>query len=168
MGTGVPWGGRSPPLDLEKHPPRSPFAALGGVVTLPRCIDKMRADLAGTAGAYKATTGNISTRLFSFLDVTPEAFAAVVAANADDAGVLAALRSGRWPPAAAIDAWNRESVARAPENDERWARHWRLLREAGYGARTDIRTVFDRLLAEDGVGVPPGGTAWSPGDAHGT
>jgi hypothetical protein len=135
------------------------------VVTLPRCIDKMRAELAGTAGEYKATTGNISTRLFAFLDVTPRAFAAILAANADDAGVLAALRAAHWPSTDAIDAWNRESVARAPENDERWARHRRLLTAAGYGQRTDIRTVFDRLLAEDGIDVPAGGTAWSPGDA---
>ena len=152
-------------LDLTARPPRSPFDALGGVVTLPRCIDKMRAALAGTAGEYKATTGNISTRLFAFLGLTPDEFAAVVAAQPDDAAVLAALRARDWPPPAAIDAWNRESVARAPENEERRARHRRLLTAAGYGQRTDIRTVFDRLLAEDGVDVPVGGTPWSPGDA---
>ena len=66
------------------------------------------------------------------------------------------LRSGRWPPARRSTPGICELVARAPENDERWARHRRLLREAGFGQRTDIRTVFDRLLAEDGVEVPPG------------
>jgi hypothetical protein len=135
------------------------------VVTLPRCIDKMRAELAGRAGEYKARTGNVSTRLFAFLGLTPDEFAAVVAAQPDDAAVLAALRAREWPSPAAIDAWNCESVARGPENEARWARHRRLLAAAGYGERTDIRTVFDRLLAEDGIDVPAGGTPWSREDA---
>ncbi len=141
-------------MDLTQGPPRSPYETLGGIVTLPRCIDKMRAHLAGAAGEYKATTGNISTRLFEFLGVTADDFQAVVAGNATDDGVLAALAARRQHTPEEIAAWNRASLARAPESSGRWARHWRLLDAAGQGHRKDIRTVFDRLLAEDGVDVP--------------
>jgi hypothetical protein len=143
-------------MDLTQGPPRSPYAALGGIVTLPRCIDKMRAHLAGTAGEYKATTGNISTRLFAFLGLTVDDFQTIVAENATDDDVLAAILTRRTPTPDAIAEWNRVSLTRAPESPERWARHWRLLEAAGQGHRKDIRTVFDRLLAEDGVDVPPG------------
>jgi hypothetical protein len=141
-------------MDLTEGPPRSPYETLGGIVTLPRCIDKMRAHLAGTAGEYKATTGNISTRLFEFLGVTVDDFRAIVAGAVTDAEVLAALVARRKHTPEAIAAWNRASLVRAPESPERWARHWRLLEAAGQGHRKDIRTVFDRLLAEDGVDVP--------------
>jgi hypothetical protein len=154
-------------MDLTKGPPRSPYESLGGIVTLPRCIDKMRAHLAGTAGEYKATTGNISTLLFEFLGVTADDFQAVVAGNASDDAVLAALVAHRQHTPEEIAAWNRTSLARAPESPERWARHWRLLDAAGQGHRKDIRTVFDRLLAEDGVDVPVRPAQSSPAGGHG-
>ncbi len=39
-------------LDLTKHYPASPHAMLGGYVLANRCVDKGRAELAGTAGEY--------------------------------------------------------------------------------------------------------------------
>ena len=44
-------------MDLTKGPPSSPYDKLGGIVFLPRSIDKMRAHLAGTAGEYNAKVG---------------------------------------------------------------------------------------------------------------
>jgi len=38
--------------DLTKHFPGSPHAMLGGFVLAKRCVDKGRAELAGTAGEY--------------------------------------------------------------------------------------------------------------------
>lgn len=35
-------------VDLRAGAPRSPYATLGGVQFLPRSIDKMRAEIAGT------------------------------------------------------------------------------------------------------------------------
>ena len=46
-----------PRMDLRNGPPRSPYATLGGVQFLPRSIDKMRAEIAGTQGDYNASTG---------------------------------------------------------------------------------------------------------------
>ena len=38
--------------DLTQRPPRSPRVRLGGYATLPRCLDKGRATLAGKNGEY--------------------------------------------------------------------------------------------------------------------
>ncbi|MGH7737514.1 MAG: DUF5069 domain-containing protein [Candidatus Tyrphobacter sp.] len=41
------------PLDLTKHPPRSPSVRLAGLIMLPRTIDKLRASLpGGNVGPY--------------------------------------------------------------------------------------------------------------------
>lgn len=149
-------------MDLTKGPPRSPYTTLGGIVSFPRCIDKMRAALAGTPGDYQATTGNVSTMLFALLGITPEAFAQIVREHPTDDGVLRALHARRPLTAEEIARWNHASVTRGPENDERWERHWRILREIGQGHRRDVTTVFDRLLLEDGVEVPVRTAGWLP------
>ena len=140
-------------MDLTKGPPRSPRATLGGITFLPRTIDKMRANLAGTLGEYKAKIG-YSERLFAFLDVTADEFEAVVAANADDAGVLAALMARAPRRTAEIEAFN-EQARSYPQDEAGRQRHQMLLEEAGYAHRTDITTMFDRLDLDDGRDVPP-------------
>ena len=140
-------------MDLTKGPPRSPRETLGGITFLPRTIDKMRANLAGTLGEYKAKIG-YSERLFAFLDMTADEFEAVVAANADDAGVLAALMARAPRSAAEIEAFN-EQARSYPQDEASRQRHQMLLEEAGYAHRTDITTMFDRLDLDDGRDVPP-------------
>ena len=44
-------------MDLTRDAPRSPYESLGGIVFVPRAIDKGRADLAGTLGEYVSRTG---------------------------------------------------------------------------------------------------------------
>ena len=139
-------------MDLTQGPPRSPRDELGGITFLPRTIDKMRANLAGTLGEYKAKVG-YSERLFAFLDVTADEFEAVVAANADDAGVLAALMERAPRSAAEIEAFN-EQARSYPQDEASRQRHQMLLEEAGYGHRTDITSMFDRLDLDDGRDVP--------------
>src|SRR5271165_814602 len=56
------------PLDLTKHPPRSPRARLDGVVLVPRTIDKLRASLpGGNLGPYKVP--GFSTRMLDMIGV---------------------------------------------------------------------------------------------------
>jgi hypothetical protein len=141
-------------MDLTKGPPSSPYDKLGGIVFLPRSIDKMRAHLAGTAGEYNAKTG-YSVQLFEFLDLAADEFEAVVAAHADDAGVLAALMERTPRSAAEIEAFNERAINRTPEDEAGWQRHWMLLAAAGHGDRKDITTMFDRLDLDDGRDVPP-------------
>ena len=49
-------------MDLTRDVPRSPYEKLGGIVFLPRSIDKGRAELAGTLGDYVVRIGRSATR----------------------------------------------------------------------------------------------------------
>jgi hypothetical protein len=81
-----------PDADLREHPPRPAREMLGGIVFLPRTIDKTRAKLQGTLGPYKVTPG-ISGYLFEWLGITEEQFTEAVRAAASDAEVVAWLRT---------------------------------------------------------------------------
>lgn len=144
-------------MDLTKQPPRSPYDALGGITFLPRTIDKMRAYIAGTVGEYRPKTG-YSERLFARFGVTADEFEQIVREHPDDEGVLRALLARKPLTDEEIEAWNRESMAWPPDEAGR-ARHRRLLEEAGYGHRTDIEAMYDRLDLDDGRDVPVGGRA---------
>lgn len=76
-----------PDADLRVHPPRGPRAELGGLVFLPRTIDKVRAKLQGTLGFYKVAPG-ISGYLFEWLGITEDDFTAAVRDAAGDDEVL--------------------------------------------------------------------------------
>jgi hypothetical protein len=77
-----------PDADLREHPPRPAREALGGIVFLPRTIDKARAKLQGTLGPYKILPG-ISGYMFDALGITEDAFLEAVRNAKDDAAVLA-------------------------------------------------------------------------------
>ncbi len=145
-------------MDLTKQPPRSPYDALGGITFLPRSIDKMRAYIAGTAGAYNAKTG-YSTQLFDLFGITADEFEQIVRENDSDEGVLRALMARKPLSQAEIDDWNRRSINRTPTDDAGWERHYKMLADAGYGDRRDIKTMYDRLDLDDGRDVPTGGRA---------
>lgn len=72
------------PLDLTKHPPRSPRERLDGVVLVPRTIDKLRASLpGGNLGAYKLP--GFSTQMLEIIGVSPsDMLEAVRQANSDN------------------------------------------------------------------------------------
>ena len=142
--------------DLTTGAPRSPYDEVGGITFLPRSIDKMRASLAGSAGAYNAKTG-YSTNLFELFGVTADEFEQIVRDNPTDEGVLQALTARKPLSEAEIEAWNRRSINREPADDAAWARHWKQLEDAGYGDRKDVRTMYDRLDLDDGREVPQGG-----------
>ena len=66
-------------MDLTRDLPRSPYASLGGIVFLPRAIDKARAEAADALGEYMSRRG-FSVDLFEFLGVDVDGFHAAVAA----------------------------------------------------------------------------------------
>ena len=143
-------------MDLTKGAPRSPYDEVGSISFLPRSIDKMRAYIAGTAGAYNAKTG-YSTQLFDLFGITPDEFEQIVRDNPTDEGVLKALQARKPLSAQEIEAWNRRSINRTPTDDAGWERHWKQLADAGYADRRDIRTMYDRLDLDDGRQVAQGG-----------
>jgi len=66
------------PLDLTKHPPRSPRETLAGLTWLPRTVDKMRALLpGGNIGSYNLPGS--STRMLTAIGIEPDQLQAVVA-----------------------------------------------------------------------------------------
>jgi hypothetical protein len=143
-------------IDLTTGAPRSPYDELGGITFLPRSIDKMRAFLAGTVGAYNAKTG-VSTGVFDLFGITPDEFEQIVKENETDEAVLRALNARKTPSPAEIEDWNRRAINRQPTDEAGWARHWKMLEDAGYGDRKDIVTTYDRLDLDDGRQVPQGG-----------
>lgn len=79
-----------PGADLRAHPPRGPRVMVGGLYFLARTIDKTRAKLQGTLGAYKVSPG-ISGHLFDWLGITEVQFTDAVRTNATDDDVVAWL-----------------------------------------------------------------------------
>ncbi|MBM4438166.1 MAG: DUF5069 domain-containing protein [Actinobacteria bacterium] len=145
-------------MDLTKDVPRSPYEMLGGIVFVPRAIDKGRADLAGTAGAYVSRTGR-SGRLFDFLGIPADAFIEALRTRPTDADMWAWIAARMTPRTAAeIEAFNRKMIEASPDNgDWDWPRFRAFLDGIGQGHRTDITRHFDRLDLDEGRQVPVGG-----------
>ena len=144
-------------MDLTRDVPRSPYASLGGIVFLPRAIDKARADAADALGEYMSRRG-FSVDLFEFLGVDVDGFHAAVAANATDADVLAWVEANmvkRSPDE--IASWNAMMMTLTPATPEREAWYREFLEDIGQGHRTDLTRQFDRLDLDEGRDVPLGG-----------
>lgn len=135
--------------------PRSGREQLGGIVFLPRTIDKMRAYIAGTAGEYNALRG-LSSRLFNLFGVSAEQLVEAVKQNPTDEGVLCWLQTNapNKPTQQEIEAYNQAVLAAGPANDEGMARFRANLDRLGFGHRTDVKTHVDAEDLEEGRDVP--------------
>lgn len=144
-------------MDLTKESPRSPYDRLGGIVFLPRAIDKGRADLEGKLGAYFSRTGYSKT-LLDFLGIDPEAFIQALKDRPTDQKMwewVQANMTKRTP--AEIEEFNSTMENRTPQDPEAWARYRKFLADLGQGHRTDLSRQFDRLDLDEGREVPTGG-----------
>jgi hypothetical protein len=104
------------PLSLRSTPPREPRAACGGVIFLPRSIDKFRAALPGGAfGEYKID--GLTARMLEQLGISEAELLAAVkhAATDDDVAAFVAATSS----AAAIAEWNAWILNRVPFDGDR-------------------------------------------------
>lgn len=144
-------------MDLTAGVPRSPYEALGGIVFLPRAIDKMRAHLAGTKGEYNSHGGTSERMLRYLFGLTAAEFEQIVRQHPTDEGVLDALL--RRAPLAPedIEDWNEIAIFGGPLTEEDWQLHWQRLEASGHGHRREIVTQFDRLDLDEGREVPIGG-----------
>lgn len=77
--------------DLRREPPRRWNVELDGIVWLPRLIDKARAALSGTLGAYLFGQSPMDRECLATLGVGHRAFAQIVASAPDDRAVLDAI-----------------------------------------------------------------------------
>ena len=131
-------------LDLSTKPPREPRTELGGIIFLPRSIDKARATLpGGDPGPY--VLRGFTTMMLEHLGITEEAFVGAVAAASNDADVLAFV-NGKTS-AEQIAAWNTFVSARQPRNGDRVAA---LEVYPWLGERPDLTIGLD-VLAEDDI-----------------
>ena len=138
--------------DLTKEYPRSPRELLGGYVHLARMIDKARAREAGINGEYFYPCP-LDKALLEFLEVTEQDFAYAAKSRTDELiqdwlAVHARPRSKKQ-----IELWNKQMLARGPDDDARWA-YFKKIREAIAPSRTDIVTWIDLLDLEEGRPVP--------------
>ncbi|CAF0699187.1 DUF5069 domain-containing protein [Candidatus Methylacidithermus pantelleriae] len=110
--------------DLTKRPPRSPKVRLGGYVILPRTIDKCRALLAGTLGAYLFNCP-LDQKFFQFKGLDPEAFREAVARSETDEAIL------HWVET--------HGIPRTPEEVQEWSRR---MEEFRYGESPQEKEFF--------------------------
>lgn len=97
-------------MDLTKNPPRSPKIPLGGIVALPRFIDKAQASVGGKLGEYKLGAGSaLDQRLIAFLGIDLNAFLKVVADGADDQALIDWIKAnGTHQSDVAIQKWSQQ------------------------------------------------------------
>jgi hypothetical protein len=110
---------KAPAHDLRQRTPRSPRQRLGGLVWLPRLLDKGRATLAGTNGDYEYGC-LLDQGFFDFVALKPEALKAQLAAGKGDAEVLQWIleHSARELSPAAIEAWSAHAERQVPSEAE--------------------------------------------------
>ncbi len=100
---------------MTTTPPRRWNEELGGIRWLPRLIDKARMAQRGELGTYLFGHSPIDIALLRRLGLTHKAVrGSVVAANPDDAAVLAALRQQHGYDDARLTRWSDRLPARHP------------------------------------------------------
>jgi hypothetical protein len=131
------------PIDLTTGPPRRPRAELGGVVFLPRSIDKARAFLpGGKPGEY--TIHGFTRRMLDALGISEHAFIEAVATADTDDDVVAYVTAHTSPER--IATWNAFVAAREPRNGDRVAA---LENYPWLGERPDLIVTLDILEEDD-------------------
>jgi len=136
--------------------PRSGYDSVGGIVFLPRMLDKVRLHAAGRLPAdYNLGTG-LDARLCRFLGVEYADVATVARAEPDDARVLAwCLAHGRTPSEDDVRYFNAFMTKRGWRDDGS-ARLAASKEKRGLTGRDDIQTTFDLQDFEEGRS-PAGG-----------
>ncbi len=136
--------------NLTQHPPRSPREQLGGIVTLPRFIDKVRAQNDGTIGAYFSGPDSVcDVKLCDFLGIDYDAFKAEAAKGGDDEALLVWIQAnGAVPSPEEISKWSAEYTSLLAKDDA--PRHAYILDLLGkLNLDPETTTTFDWLDADD-------------------
>ena len=131
--------------DLTIHPPRSPRIQLGGVVALPRMIDKCRATLTGKNGEYHFNCP-LDQRILNLFGVTAEAFQAEVATGAGDGDIWAWIQANSTtkPSEWEIIQWSEWQASRGPSDTDSREYFHDIHSKIG-GKREDISNWFELL-----------------------
>jgi gluconokinase len=130
--------------------PRSGYDSVGGLVFLPRLLDKARLHAAGRlAGDYNLGTG-YDARCCRLLGLAYDDLAAKAREEADDAAVLAwCYEKGRRPSDDEIHYFNTFMTKRG-WRDESSEKMQASKEKRGIAARDDIQTHFDLYDFDEG------------------
>ena len=129
-------------MDLIHGFPRSPYVRLHNIVSLPRTIDKIRADLNGTLGEYNWRSG-FSEWLLDFLGVSHDATRDAIAERPDDEAVWEWLQQNMQPRSHEdLARFNRDMIERR-WTPERASRIRELCKSIGKPGISDIVTYFE-------------------------
>ncbi|MGH7716583.1 MAG: DUF5069 domain-containing protein, partial [Vulcanimicrobiaceae bacterium] len=135
-----------PDADLRAHAPRSPYDELGGVVLLARTIDKTKAKLQGTLGAYKVTPG-LSGYLFDWLGIAEDDFTQAVRQLRDDEAIANWVRTKSDPSKfAEVNQKLTTRSFRDAEHRNQFVARYPLL-----GKRPDLQKFFDLIEVDDQI-----------------
>ena len=137
--------------DLTKQAPRSPRVRLGGYATLPRMLDKGRAEIAGKNGEYHFNCP-LDQRLLGFLGIDAEALRKELAAGKGDGEILEWIQhnSKHKHTDPEIATWSAQAELRVPSDVESREYFHELHRKTA-PKREDIATWFDLLDVDDYV-----------------
>jgi len=141
-------------MDLRKAYPRSPYDMMSGIVSLPRVIDKARANNEGTLGEYDVDCPH-DQPVLAFLGIDFDAFSAKIKALAYDDTAIAAWTTPliERHSAAEVAEFNRSRREWKPDAHSQPI-YDELLATAAPG-RTDVKTWFALLdLDEKRVATP--------------
>jgi hypothetical protein len=135
--------------DLTKRPPRSPRVRLGGYALLPRCLDKGRAEIAGTVGEYHYNCP-LDQRFLEFAGIDAAALREQLAAGKGDGEILEWIRANakNKPSEVEIAAFSAFAEKRAP-GDPGSREFFNSLAKAAAPNRDDIETWCDLLDVDD-------------------
>jgi len=135
------------PTDLTQRPPRSPRVKLGGLVLLPRMLDKGRAHLAGTVGEYHFNCP-LDQRLVTFLGVNADDILKLLKDGKSDSEVLAWIRDNTKRTDFEIYQWSEYQMQRAPSDIEGREHVSEMVKNVAPD-RDDVVTWFDTLDLDD-------------------
>jgi hypothetical protein len=135
--------------DLTKQAPRSPRVRLGGYVTLPRMLDKGRAEIAGKHGEYNYNCP-MDQRFLTFAGIDAELLKKELAAGKGDGEILEWIQKNAKHQRAdsEIVAWSSQAELRVPSDVESREYFHDLHRKAA-PKREDISSWFDLLDVDD-------------------
>ncbi len=141
-----------PTTTLPEVLPRSPYERLGGIVHLPRMIDKARLYPLGKLHGYNYLTVGFDKYLLDLLCIEGSDFEAIVRSSATDEEVLARLKTrigAAWPSDHAVAEFNSKLIQRRPDTPERKAKFDHIRRSLPPTKRR-VETYFDLIDLEEG------------------
>lgn len=137
-------------VDLNRRAPRSPNNTdVYGTVQLARLIDKGRAFIGNTLGAYfYGEESGIDRMTLGFLGVSPADFTEVLKTLSTDAEVEAWLKENYPKSEADIKAFNEKMTQMGPETERHKAMMARMLKKLGVDP-SEINTWFTMMDLDD-------------------